>query len=102
MASDGYGYLVDELHGHMRHVRAVSEDLGSTARQDDDGSPPNAFGLIGAFIPNLLQPLVDRANSLKAASHESVDTSAQNLRHTIDNYDDVEQQAASTFRTGVQ
>lgn len=99
MPSDGYGYLADELHGHVRHLRSVSDDLGSVASQDL-GAAPNAFGFIGSFIPSMLQPTVDQARSLAAATRESVNINAADMGDTVETYEVIDHDNAAMFRAG--
>jgi hypothetical protein len=99
--SDGYRYLADELHGHVRHLRSVCDDLGGVASQDL-GAAPNAFGIIGSFIPSMLQPMVDQARSLAAATRDSVDTNAADMRDTVETYETTEHDNAASFRTWEQ
>jgi len=95
----GYDYLRDELQAHVSHLGGVSDKLDTAAsRGAGAGAPPGAYGLIGSFIPALLQPLVERATRVTSAGRESlVDTGAM-MRRTLENYDQVETDNATAFR----
>lgn len=96
MTASRFGYLGDELQGHVSHLGAISDRLDSVANQARGaGAPPNAFGLIGSFIPGLLQPLVDQAASIVSAGSDSFGHSGQTMQNAVNGYRDVEDSAAA-------
>lgn len=96
MHDEGYSYRADELYGHVRHLEAVQEDLDAIVKRDS-GAVPNVFGFIGSSVPSLLQPLEDRSKSLLQATYNSVLRSSQTMRLVVDDYERVDEEAASSF-----
>jgi hypothetical protein len=95
----GFGYLGDDLQGHVSHLGAVSDRLDAAANQARGASaPPNAFGLVGSFIPALLQPLVDQAASVIDAGRESTSETGRTMQSAVDAYRDVEDSHSGTMR----
>ncbi len=98
MAGQGYSYLTDELHAHRQHLGGVSSILaeaGGAVRSM--GVPPNAFGLIGSFIPALLQPMVDEAALVIDAGAESIDQTANIMGSTLETYYSADSQGQNGF-----
>ncbi|PPK69568.1 hypothetical protein V5P93_006787 [Actinokineospora auranticolor] len=87
MAQPGYKYVTDELAAHREHLNAVADSLNRTsAAAGSGGSVPNAFGIVGAFIPSLLQPMVTEAAELLRAGAESVDHTSAMMGGTVTDY----------------
>lgn len=98
MTSGGFGYLGDELQGHVSHLGAISDRLDTSAGQARGaGAPPNAFGMIGSFIPALLQPMIDQATAVIAAGAASTSDSGRTMQNAVNAYRDTEATSASTL-----
>lgn len=89
--TQGYGLTPEDLEAHRQHLAGVSDSLlnASTAAQGF-GVPPNAFGLIGSFIPALLQPMIAEATTVMRAAAESVDETSRMVGSTETAYVDRE------------
>jgi hypothetical protein len=89
--TQGYGLSPEDLEAHKQHVAGVSDSLfdASTAAQGF-GVPPNAFGLIGSFIPALLQPMITEASQVMQAAADSVDETSRMVGSTKTTYEDME------------
>jgi hypothetical protein len=99
MSSGGFGYLGDELQGHVGHLGAVSDQLDAASQQaSSGGAPPNAFGLVGSFIPALLQPLVDQAASVIDAGRESTSETSRTIQNAVNAYRAAEDSGSGVLR----
>lgn len=89
--SQGYDLSPEDLEAHKQHLGGVSDSLfdASTAAQGM-GAPPNAFGIIGSFIPALLQPMITEASQVMQAAADSVDETSRMVGSTNTTYEAVE------------
>lgn len=100
MPQPGFSFLVSDLEAHHTHLGSVSETLARAGGAAGGmGAPPNAFGLIGSFIPALLQPMVDEAAQVINAGAESVTQTSSMMRATIDTYAQADNAGDAGFRS---
>ena len=94
--TQGFGLITTELETHRRNLTDVSETLSSTGGGAGGlGAPPSAFGIIGEFIPGMLQPLVDEAGQVINAGAESVRETASMVASTVETYHQIDAEAQS-------
>lgn len=97
MTGDGFRLHSDDLRSHAKKLGELSGRIGSAGR-GAGGAPPDAFGVIGGFLPGLLQPLVDDAGKLINTAEESVSVVGELARGTADHYDQVDDAVAAAFQ----
>lgn len=87
------------MRSHVSHLAGVADQLESAASgAAGAGAPPSAFGLIGGFVPAMLQPLVDQAQRVLAAGRESVSVTGRLMGQAVDAYAHNDSAGAAVLR----
>lgn len=98
MTQSGFGLAPEDLTAHQQHLSGVSDTLGSASSTAEGmGAPPMAFGLLGGFIPAMLQPMIMEASSVIAAAAESVNETSSMVRSASESYADMESTSLEGF-----
>lgn len=98
MAQPDFGLAPEDLTAHRQHLSGVSDALSAAGGAAQGmGAPPMAFGLIGSFIPALLQPMIaDAADVLRAAA-DSVSETSTMVGSASETYADMESAGSDGF-----
>jgi hypothetical protein len=94
----GFGLAPEELEAHKQHLSGVSDTLADASTGAAGmGSPPMAFGLIGSFIPAMLQPMIAEAAGVISAAAESVGETSRMVGSAAQTYGEMESSGAEGF-----
>lgn len=98
MAQPDFGLAPEDLTAHRQHLGGVSDSLADAGGQAQGmGAPPMAFGLIGSFIPALLQPMIAEAADVMRAAAESVNETSSMINSASTTYADMESAGSDGF-----
>lgn len=98
MAQPSFGLAPEDLTAHKQHLSGVSDALADASQAAQGmGTPPMAFGLIGSFIPALLQPMIMDASDVIAAAADSVRETSSMVGSAAESYADMESAGAEGF-----
>lgn len=77
---DGYQYVRDELDAHVGHLGGVADQLADAATSARGlGAPPPTSGVIGSFIPAMLQLMIDKSVDPASTGQRVVEDGAANV-----------------------
>jgi Excreted virulence factor EspC, type VII ESX diderm len=96
----GFDVLPGELRSHAGHVDGLADRLGEAlyaARQVSMAD--DAYGVICQFLPSAINQLEQQANEALSAGQKGVSEIATNIRHTADEYERRDDDAAVMFGT---
>lgn len=95
----GYEVVTDDLTAHASHLDGLADRLDTalsaaqTAAMSDD-----AYGLLCAFVPPIINPMEEKALAAVKSSGEAVRTTADNVRTAKDSYSEREEAVGTPFR----
>lgn len=98
MANPDFGLAPEDLTAHQQHLGGVSDSLSAVSNTAGGlGAPPMAFGLIGSFIPALLQPMIMDASEVIKAAAESVNETSSMVGSASTSYANMESAGSDGF-----
>ncbi|OXM59821.1 type VII secretion target [Amycolatopsis vastitatis] len=94
----GFGVAADELTVHAGHLDALDARIAAlTAMAAASSMPGNAYGLLCAFLPPIVNPVEEKGKDALAATASAVRTTAANVRTAAGNYEQREDASAQPF-----
>ena len=92
----------DDLVAHASHVDGLVDRLHTCVDAAQTAMSPEAYGLICAFLPPIVNPTGEQAKDAVMAAIEGVGQIAGNVRMAATAYRDNEDARSATFRAGFE
>lgn len=97
MTSGGFDVEPDELTAHASHLDGLVDRLNNAVQAADYALNDDAYGLLCAFLPPIVNPTGEQAKDAVSAAAEGMQTTADNVRTTAQAYMDGDSQEAQPF-----
>ncbi|WP_432844902.1 type VII secretion target [Amycolatopsis sp. CA-161197] len=97
MTSGGFDVEPDELTAHASHLDGLVDRLNNAVQAADYALSDDAYGLLCAFLPPIVNPTGQQAKDAVSAAAEGMQTTADNVRTTAQAYQDGDSQEAQPF-----
>lgn len=98
MSGDGFEVSQDDLTAHASHVEALVDRLTTAASAADTAMSDDAYGLLCAFLPPIIQPTGEKAKEALTAAGEGVGGLADNVKTAVKSYRDNDESNAEPFK----
>lgn len=86
-----------DLVAHASHLDGLVERLGTAVSAADTAMNDDAYGLLCAFLPPIINPTGEKAKETLQAAVEAVQTTSDNVRTAASAYEEGDQAAAEPF-----
>lgn len=97
MTSGGFDVEPDELTAHASHLDGLVDRLNNAVQAADYALSDEAYGLLCAFLPPIVNPTGQQAKDAVSAAAEGMQTTADNVRTTAQAYVDGDKEEAQPF-----
>ncbi|WP_407655647.1 type VII secretion target [Amycolatopsis rhabdoformis] len=97
MTSGGFDVEPDELTAHASHLDGLVDRLNNAVQAADYALSDDAYGLLCAFLPPIVNPTGEQAKDAVSAAAEGMQTTADNVRTTAQAYVDGDEAEAQPF-----
>jgi hypothetical protein len=87
----------EDLVAHASHLDGLVDRLNTAVSAAGSAMNPDAYGLLCAFLPPILNPTAEHAAETLKAAVEGVRTSADNVRTAASSYQDSDQSNGQPF-----
>ncbi|MBB4683242.1 type VII secretion target [Amycolatopsis jiangsuensis] len=99
MAGQGqFEVHADELTAHASHVEALVDRLHNAQQAADYAMSDDAYGLLCAFLPPIINPTGEKAKEAIDSAAEGVQSTADNVRTAAKSYQDGDDAQAQPFQ----
>ncbi|QRP49256.1 ESX-1 secretion-associated protein [Amycolatopsis sp. FDAARGOS 1241] len=97
--TSGSGFEVepDELVAHASHLDGLTDRLNNAVQAADYALSDDAYGLLCAFLPPIVNPTGQQAKDTVSAAAEGMQTTADNVRTAAQGYRDRDESQAQPF-----
>lgn len=93
----GFEVQPDELVAHASHLDALTDRLNSAVQAADYALSDDAYGLLCAFLPPIVNPTGEQAKDAVSSAAEGMQTTADNVRTAAQGYRDRDEAEAQPF-----
>lgn len=93
----GFGVEPDELVAHASHVDGLVDRLKTAVSAAETAMSDDAYGLLCAFLPPIVNPTGEQAKDTVSAAVEGVQQIADNVRVAAAAYRENEQASKASF-----
>ncbi|WP_158890972.1 type VII secretion target [Amycolatopsis anabasis] len=98
MSADAYEVTPEELRAHGSHLDGLVDRLHTAASAAKTVSmADDAYGLLCAFLPPIINPMEQKAREALDAAAEGVSTNADAIRSAATSYDNEENTNKAPF-----
>jgi hypothetical protein len=87
----------DDLVAHASHLDGLVERLNTVVSAAASAMSDDAYGLLCAFLPPIVNPTGERAADVLKAAVEGIQTSADNVRTAASSYQEGDDSNAAPF-----
>ncbi|RJQ87890.1 type VII secretion target [Amycolatopsis panacis] len=94
----GFEVQADELTAHASHVEALVDRLHTAQQAANYAMSDDAYGLLCAFLPPIINPAGEKAKEAIDAAAEGVQSTADNVRAAAKSYQDGDDGQAQPLR----
>jgi Excreted virulence factor EspC, type VII ESX diderm len=95
--SSAFEVVPDDLVAHASHVDGLVDRLNTAVSAAETAMSPDAYGLICAFLPPIVNPAGEQAKDAISAAVQGVQQMADNVRTAAEAYRDNEQVGKQSF-----
>jgi len=92
-----FGVEPDDLAAHASHLDGLVDRLKTATSAAQTAMSGEAYGLICAFLPPIINPAGEQAKDTIDAAVQGVQQTADNVRETAEIYRDNDAASAATF-----
>jgi hypothetical protein len=86
-----------DLIAHASHLDGLVERLGTAVSAADTAMNDDAYGLLCAFLPPIINPTGEKAKDTLQSAVEAVQTTSDNVRTAAASYDEGDEANAVPF-----
>jgi uncharacterized protein YukE len=97
MTAGIFAVVPEELAAHASHLDGLVDRLNTALSAAGSAMSDDAYGLLCAFLPPIVNPTGDKAAETLKAAIDGVRTTADNIRTTAKSYQDSDQDNAKPF-----
>jgi Excreted virulence factor EspC, type VII ESX diderm len=97
MTSASFEVVPEDLLAHASHLAGLVDRLNTASAATASAMSDDAYGLLCAFLPPILNPTGEQAAATVKAAGDAIATSADNVRTAATSYQDNEDGSAQPF-----
>ncbi|MER7015162.1 type VII secretion target [Saccharopolyspora sp. NPDC000359] len=87
----------EDLTAHASHLDGLSDRFDTAIDAAQQAMSDDAYGLLCSFLPPIINPMEEEGLEALKAAKEGVSTTADNVRQTAKEYQEVDQAGADNF-----
>jgi hypothetical protein len=93
-----FGVQPDDLVAHASHLDGLVDRLHTAVQAADTALSTDAYGLLCAFLPLIVNPTGEKAKEAVSSAGEGVKTTADNVRTAAKTYREGDEAEAQPFK----
>ncbi|WP_344865109.1 type VII secretion target [Amycolatopsis ultiminotia] len=93
-----FGVEADELVAHASHLDGLVDRLHNAVQAADYALSDDAYGLLCAFLPPIVNPTGEKAKDSITSAAEGVQATADNVRTAAKSYQEGDEAEAEPFK----
>jgi hypothetical protein len=98
MTAGGFNVEPDDLVAHASHLDGLVDRLNTAQQAADYAMSDDAYGLLCAFLPPIINPTGDKAKEAIGGAVEGVQATADNVRAAAKSYQEGDAGQAEPFK----
>ena len=98
MTAGGFRVEPDDLVAHASHLDGLVDRLNTASQAADYAMSDDAYGLLCAFLPPIINPTGEKAKETITSAVEGVQATAQNVRTAAKSYQDGDEDESKPFK----
>ncbi|WP_020660141.1 type VII secretion target [Amycolatopsis benzoatilytica] len=98
MTAGGFRVEPDDLMAHASHLDGLVDRLNTASQAADYAMSDDAYGLLCAFLPPIINPTGEKAKEAIGSAVEGVQATSDNVRTAAKSYQDGDEGESQPFK----